>query len=148
MLQPELLRIIAEIFAHLRLAQAVFLQRISMRAMFMLAISGEPLAHGGLEGFGEFIPVMRVDVLHGGDWIRHEIGVLDIENLTFRRRGTHPWPFQKWPSSARANERRWRVVHGITGRSAQDLTQTAERGQHGGGITMGLHDARLGEDGE
>ena len=115
----------------------------------MLAIGGEPLAHGRLEGFGEFIPVMRVDVLHGGDWIRHEIGVLDIENLTFRRRGTHRGGLFKnglqprVPMSTNGG-----FIHGITGRSAQNLTQTAERGQHGGGIAMGLHDARLGEDGE
>ena len=117
--------------------------------MFMLAIGGEPLAHGGLEEFGEFIPVMRIDVLHGGNGISHEIGVLDIENLTFRGGGAHGRGLFKNGLQARVPmSTDGGFVHSVTGRSAQDLTQTAERGQHGGGIAMGLHDACLGEDGE
>ena len=49
--------------------------------MFVLAIFIEPLAHGGLEGFGEIVTVMIVNALHGGDRVSEEFGVLDVEDL-------------------------------------------------------------------
>ena len=60
-----------------------------MRPMFVLTIFIEPLAHGDLESFGEFVSVMIVNALHGGDRVGNEFGVLAVEDLALGGGGAH-----------------------------------------------------------